>query len=100
MLKEIIIRSIEKKDNEALAKLIRSTLKEFGADRPGTVYHDETTDNLFDVFQTSQSIYYVAEWNNEIVGGGGIYPTQGLPKDTCELVKNVFVSAYERNWFR
>lgn len=86
-LDEIIIRTIDKTDNESLAKLIRSTLKEFGANHPGTVYYDESTDHLSDVFQTPRSIYYVATLNKEIVGGGGIYPTEGLPGDTCELVK-------------
>lgn len=86
-LEEIIIRTIDKTDDESLAKLIRSTLKEFGANHPGTVYYDESTDHLSDVFQTPRSIYYVALLNNEIVGGGGIYPTEGLPGDTCELVK-------------
>lgn len=86
-LEEINIRTISERDNAALAKLIRSTLKEFGANHPGTVYYDESTDHLFDVFQTSRCIYYVAEFKNEIVGGGGIYPTEGLPIDTCELVK-------------
>ena len=81
------LRSIEKKDNEALAKLIRSTLKEFNANHPGTVYYDESTDRLFEAFQTPRSVYFVAEFNNEIIGGGGIYPTTGLPDDTCELVK-------------
>jgi putative acetyltransferase len=86
-LEEIIIRRIDRKDNAALARLIRSTLKEFGANHPGTVYYDESTDHLFEVFQTPRSIYYVAKLNNEIVGGGGIFPTEGLPPDTCELVK-------------
>jgi putative acetyltransferase len=86
-LEDITIRTIEEKDNAALAQLIRSTLKEFGANHPGTVYFDETTDHLYDVFQVPRSIYYVAELNNEIVGGGGIFPTTGLPNDTCELVK-------------
>ena len=81
------IRTIEEKDNTALAKLIRSTLKEFGANHPGTVYYDESTDHLSDIFKTSRSIYYVAELNGEVVGGGGIYPTEGLPIVTCELVK-------------
>ncbi len=87
VLDEINIRMIEKRDNAAVAKLIRSTLKEFGANHPGTVYYDEATDHLFEVFQTPLSVYYVAELANEIVGGGGIFPTQGLPNDTCELVK-------------
>lgn len=86
-LEEIRIRTIEKHDNEALAKVVRDTLAEFGANRPGTVYYDETTDHLFEVFQTPRSIYYVAEYMGEIVGGGGIYPSDGLDQDTCELVK-------------
>lgn len=86
-LTEIKIRTIEQNDNEPLAKLVRNTLKEFSANHPGTVYYDESTDHLFEVFQAPRSIYFIAELNKEIVGGGGIYPTQDLPFDTCELVK-------------
>ena len=86
-LEDIRIRTIEKHDNEALARVVRDTLAEFGANRPGTVYYDETTDHLFEVFQTPRSVYYVAEYDGELVGGGGIYPSEGLDKDTCELVK-------------
>jgi len=86
-LDQIKIRIIEEKDNASLAQLIRKTLKEFGANHPGTVYFDDSTDHLFEVFEIPRSVYYVAELNNEIVGGGGIYPTEGLPADTCELVK-------------
>jgi putative acetyltransferase len=87
-LEEINIRTIEEKDNAALAKLIRATLEEFGANHPGTVYFDESTDHLFDIFHnTSGAVYYIAEFDGKIVGGGGIFPTAGLPADTCELVK-------------
>ena len=87
-LEEINIRTIRKEDNAALARIIRTTLEEFGANHPGTVYYDETTDALFELFSAApRSVYYVAEANGEIVGGGGIYPSPGLPQDTCELVK-------------
>jgi len=86
-MEKIIIRSIQKEDNPAVAAVIRNALKEFGADKPGTVYYDETTDNLFELFQNQNSAYVVAVESNQIVGGAGIYPTQGLPQDTCELVK-------------
>jgi putative acetyltransferase len=86
-LDQIKIRNIAAKDNASLAQLIRTTLKEFGANHPGTVYFDDSTDHLFEVFETPRSVYFVAELNNEIVGGGGIFPTAGLPNDTCELVK-------------
>ncbi len=83
----IIIRNILKTDNSALAKIVKDTLAEFGANHPGTVYYDVTTNALFELFQKEKAVYNVAELNGEVVGGGGIYPTEGLPLDTCELVK-------------
>jgi putative acetyltransferase len=70
-----------------LAKIVKDTLAEFGANHPNTVYYDPTTDTLFEVFQTPGSKYFLAEIDGEMVGGGGIYPTDGLDPDTCELVK-------------
>ncbi len=83
----ITIRTIQPEDNAALAKIIRNALEEFKANKPGTVYFDATTNNLFEVFKTAGSIYFVAEESGAILGGGGIYPTQNLPAATCELVK-------------
>ena len=84
---ELQIRTIVKEDNAAIAAIIRQTLAEFGANQPGTVYFDPTTDHLFELFQTEKSVYNIAFINGKMVGGGGIYPTEGLPADTCELVK-------------
>jgi len=83
----INIRSIQPNDNPDLALIVRNTLVEFGAANPGTVYFDPTTDTLYELFQTPKAAYFVAEANGKILGGGGIYPTEGLPKNTCELVK-------------
>ena len=81
------IRPIEPGDNEALAKVIRTALAEFGANKPGTVYFDPTTDALYELFRTPGSFYYVATIDEVIVGGCGIFPTENLPQGTCELVK-------------
>jgi putative acetyltransferase len=81
------IRPIEPGDNEALAKVIRAALAEFGANKPGTVYFDPTTDALYELFRTPRSYYYVAIEDNQVVGGCGIFPTDNLPDGTCELVK-------------
>jgi putative acetyltransferase len=83
----VTIRTIQEADNAALAKIIRDTLKEFNANKPNTVYYDETTDHLFEVFKTPKSIYYVAEVDGKIIGGSGVFPTANLPVGTCELVK-------------
>jgi len=84
---DFIIRTIQPSDNKALAIIVRNTLAEFGANHPGTVYYDPTTDALYELFQKNGSIYYVAELNGELIGGAGIYPSDGLPAGTCELVK-------------
>ncbi len=80
-------RPIEKRDNEAIAHIIRTVLTEFKANRPGTAFADAATDNLFEVFSTPRSMYRIVEEDGRVVGGGGIYPTEGLPEGYCELVK-------------
>jgi putative acetyltransferase len=86
-MNDVAIRTIMPSDNESLAFIVRSSLAEFGANHQGTVYYDDTTDHLYELFQAVNSIYFVALINNEIAGGGGIFPSAGLPADTCELVK-------------
>ena len=85
------IRNIQPGDNKVLAHIVRTTLAEFGANHPGTVYFDLTTDHLYELFQTPKSRYFVAEMDSGIVGGGGIFPSNGLPEGTCELVKMYLV---------
>ncbi len=81
------LRLISSDDNAAIAKIIRDTLVEFGASRPGTVYYDESTDRLSEVFDKAGSAYFIAEKDGIIIGGAGIYPTENLGDGTCELVK-------------
>ena len=84
---DITIRKIQPSDNAELAVIVRNTLTEFGANVPGTVFFDPTTDALYELFQAPQSAYFIAEKAGKLLGGGGIYPTEGLPANTCELVK-------------
>jgi putative acetyltransferase len=86
------LRPICYEDNATLAKIIRAALIEFNANQPGSAFDDRSTDNLFALFQTHGSVYYVAELETNIIGGGGIYPTKGLPADTCELVRMYLVA--------
>jgi putative acetyltransferase len=83
----ITIREILPTDNQEIATIIRSCLAEFGANKPGTVYFDPTTDQLFELFREPGSIYFIAAEENRLLGGGGIFPSKGLPEGTCELVK-------------
>lgn len=87
-MEAIRIRHITSGDNAAMATIIRQSLEEFGANKPGTVYDDPSTDRLFELFdRTALSEYFIAEKDGQILGGAGIYPTNGLPANTCELVK-------------
>lgn len=91
----MVFRPLGKKDNKEIAELIRSVFREFKIDRPGTVYTDPTTDDLFSLFQTPRSVYWIAEESGIIIGGCGIYPTPGLPDNCAELVK-LYLSASHR----
>lgn len=89
----ISIRTIQPGDNPTLAHIIRTTLVEFGANHPGTVYYDPSTDHLFELFQQPGSIYLVGENDGQIKGGCGIFPSKGLPTAVCELVKMYLIPA-------
>ena len=91
----IVFRTIEEKDNKGIAELIRAVFREFNIHRPGTVYFDPTTDNLYGLFRIAGSEYWIAEENNIIIGGCGVYPTSGLPEGCAELVK-FYLSASQR----
>jgi putative acetyltransferase len=79
---EYTVRRIQPQDNRQIAGVIRTVLEEFGANKPGTVYFDDSTDNLSQLFATPKSAYYVAVHQDRVIGGAGIYPTDGLPPGT------------------
>lgn len=89
----VTIRQIRQADNPFIATIIRDTLTEFGANRPGTAWADAATDSLYEVFREERSVYNIAEKEGTIIGGAGLFPTPGLPEDTCELVKMYLVPA-------
>jgi putative acetyltransferase len=91
----ITFRTIEEKDNREIAELIRTVFREFKIDKPGTVYFDPTTDDLYSLFQHPGSIYWIAEEAGKIIGGCGIYSTPGLPEGCGELVK-LYLSSGQR----
>lgn len=90
----MVIRRLEKSDNRDMAELIRTVFREFKIDKPGTVYTDPTTDDLFSLFQMPGSVYWIAEENGVIIGGCGIFPTPGLPEGCAELVKLYLSSSH------
>ena len=90
----ITLRRIEKQHNAEIASLIRKVFREFKIDRPGTVYFDPTTDDLYNLFRQAGSAYWIAFDGNEMIGACGIYPTDDLPDGCVELVKFYLLSGY------
>jgi len=90
----ITIRNIQPGDNVELARIIRASLVEFDVPKRGTVYSDPTTDQLFELFNSATgSCYFVAEEDGVLLGGCGVYPTDGLPTGYAELVKLYLTAA-------
>jgi putative acetyltransferase len=87
LMSNLTLREIIPSDNPSLAKVIRDTFIEHDAPQRGTVFSDPTTDDLYTLFRQEGSILWVAEYDNEIVGCCGVYPTPGLDDGTVELVK-------------
>jgi putative acetyltransferase len=83
----ITIRPIRKEDNKQMADLIKNIFLEFNLPKEGTAYSDPATNNLYELFQTEKSAYWVAEHKGKILGGCGIFPTNDLPSNHAELVK-------------
>jgi putative acetyltransferase len=90
----ILFRHIKQSDNQKIAEVIRKVFREFKIDKPGTVYTDPTTDDLYALFRKPGSIYWIAEEADIIVGGCGIFPTDGLPDGCVELVKFYVAADY------
>lgn len=86
-VENITIRPIQAEDNKHIARIIREVLTEFKANKPGTAYFDTSLDELHTVFISPLAGYWVLEQDGSIIGGAGIYPTNGLPANYCELVK-------------
>jgi putative acetyltransferase len=83
----IRIHPIQPPDNSAIAAIIRGALTEFGVNGPGTAFYDQATDDMYASFQVAGSRYHVGWLDDRIAGGGGIYPSPGLPENVCELQK-------------
>ena len=84
----MIIREIEKKDNQQIGDLVQNVLTEMGAPKVGTAYSDPYLFNLSEIYDAPKSIYYVIENQGIIIGGAGIGP---LESDVCELQKMYFL---------
>ena len=81
------IREVIRSDNPHLAIVIRGVLKEMKVPLKGTAYADRELDNMYQAYSVPRSIYFVVQFNDQILGGAGIMPLNKGPKNICELQK-------------
>ena len=86
-----MIRLIEKRDNEQVAKVIRSVLEELNVPKVGTAYADPQLDFMFETYQELKSAYFVIEKEGQILGCAGIAPLANGSPEVCELQKMYFL---------
>lgn len=71
--------------------IARNAFEEFGAPLTGSVYCDPRMEHLSHEFNRSDAEYWVIEGaDGTVFGGGGFYPTEGLPEGMAEVVKVYF----------
>lgn len=87
----IHIRPIQKADNEAVAKVIRTVLIEHNVPKVGTAYADASLDCMFETYSADRSRYFVVEHTNQIIGGAGISQLANEKETICELQKMYFL---------
>ena len=93
MKRPFAIRSIEARDDAAIAAVIRAVMPEFGADGAGFAIHDAEVDAMSAAYARSRCTYFVVEVDGDVLGGGGIAPLEGGDAGTCELRKMYFLPA-------
>lgn len=87
---DFTFRPIEKKDNPAVATLIRTVMTEFGTVGEGYSIMDKEVDEMWDNYTNAQSYFLVLTLEDKVVGCGGIGPLKGGDAKTCELKKMYF----------
>ncbi|MFM9988475.1 GNAT family N-acetyltransferase [Flavobacterium sp.] len=90
-MNNIIIREIQQKDNQAIAKIVRDVLMELDAPKVGTAYADPQLDSLFETYQNTKTKYFIVENNGITIGGAGIAPLENEVETICELQKMYFL---------
>ena len=69
-----------------MVRLIRCIIDECGVSRTGMVYDDPATDCISQSFENANAEYWVIDYEGEIQGSCGFYPTKGLPDKCAEIV--------------
>lgn len=84
-------RPITRRDDRAMAAIIRAVMTEYGASGPGFAIHDPEVDSMSKAYGRPGHAYWVVTRGDRVVGGGGYGALTGAGDDVCELRKMYFL---------
>ena len=87
----LAIRPIAPRDDEAVARIIRTVMPAFGASGAGFAINDPEVDWMSRAYAEPRHAYFVLERDGAVLGGAGVAPLAGGDGDTCELRKMYFL---------
>ena len=87
----MVIREIQKQDNEQIAQVIRQVFINDNFPKIGTAFADPQLYFMFETYNKSKAIYFVVENNGKIIGGAGISQLDNSDDNICELQKMYFL---------
>lgn len=92
-MNDVKIRLITSADNSAIAEIIRTNLKKFNLNIPGTAYFDPELDCLSKYYSAvpEKRAYFIAEDNdNQIIGGVGVAEFENI--DCCAEIQKLYLT--------
>lgn len=92
-MNNIQIRLITAADNPVIAGIIRTNLKKFNLDIPGTAYFDPELDCLSKYYLTApkKRAYFIAEDDDkQIIGGVGVAEFESI--DCCAEIQKLYLT--------
>lgn len=91
-METVNIRPITASDNLKIAEIIRSNLKKFHLDIPGTAYFDPELDCLGNFYSAlpEKRAYFIAEDSNQIIGGIGVAEFENI--DGCAEIQKLYLT--------
>lgn len=88
---DYLIRPIRRKDNPAVARIIRQVMTEYGAVGADYSIADPEVDAMYEAYPSPGSTFFVIEHRGRITGCGGMGPLAEGEEGVCELRKMYFL---------
>jgi len=87
----ILIREIQKEDNQQIAAVIREVFTVDDFPKTGTAFADVQLDFMFEAYDQPRAAYFVVENEGKIIGGAGVSQLENSAENICELQKMYFL---------